>query len=1006
MGFFENAKSAISKALAGVVGGAAAKDTTPIEGVLRGVTGGAKNFVSRTGSIVRESRTQSRALRQQIKEDAPVIQARRAERFTSEKANRDVHRKRFEKRLPELLKFTAAPGLARIGIGSILNITKELGLTGEEVEIPNNFFLRSFFGEDPIQSLEKRGRTFGQRASETFAKGKSPLAVGAQLAFLPIFAGLDVLPGIGGAGKQTARQIGGSLIKKYGDEGIDIVAAMRRNADLSGFDQAKVRGVQKDLTSSGFNLQNLDSLEEIERATQTKYSGSINKFRLGTSPKANRAIDKAVDKVRPQLEKQAATTLTDDEIIAAASQAEALKTITTKDEQLKFQSSLLKLRQSVMNEASGGGITKDLIEQVKVLGSQANAWSRTGKTLAIKLGPGERIQRDLITKLGEMGTTADEILELSKGVDFNDPQQATDFYRKFVKPKFIEVLDEARYINMLSSPDTHATNLFGNLVQAVFTAPSVKLAEGVIDTFASKLTGKQREAYLSEVPEFVKGFVNSIPDAAEGALDALRGKSFIQRPDLSSTRGVPTGSKLLRPFQFVTRALEAGDVFFRTIIESSERAALAERWTKSGKKFTTEQLDTEAKKRASYFIFRQDLKPKEQGVLLNKLDDVTEVITSGVDKIPGMRWVIPFIRTPTNILKQGLEFSPFGWATLLGAKNKREQAAKALVGSIVTASTAQIMMTHETSWALPENKKERDAFLAAGGQPYAIKFGDKWIQYSKLGPLAYPIALMGAVKHEFQQNPDRFDKKTMGKITGVMSQMAGFFSDQSYVQNLDLLVDLARTDWRGDVAKRKLAGNVGRQLVPLSALLGWASRIIDPVFRDADSIPEDILKNIPFLSKTVDPKVGPDGEPAERSFPFLNAVLPFNISKVNEEFDELLGDAKGAREKWNEISELNASGDKDAANAELQRLWDDNKTLYNAVVKEKLWEELGITKDERDLASMQVANGERSREIFKLVNALETREAKNALIQKFWDAGMISDDVNKQLNELIAKSQQ
>jgi len=94
-----------------------------------------------------------------------------------------------------------------------------------------------------------------------------------------------------------------------------------------------------------------------------------------------------------------------------------------------------------------------------------------------------------------------------------------------------------------------------------------------------------------------------------------------------------------------------------------------------------------------------------------------------------------------NILKQGIEYSPLGITTLPGAANKTEQLAKSMVGSSVLLGASWLAMNGRTTWATPTSPKEKEAFYASGRQPYSIKIGDNWVSYSKLGPLAYPIAM-------------------------------------------------------------------------------------------------------------------------------------------------------------------------------------------------------------------------------------------------------------------------
>jgi hypothetical protein len=89
-----------------------------------------------------------------------------------------------------------------------------------------------------------------------------------------------------------------------------------------------------------------------------------------------------------------------------------------------------------------------------------------------------------------------------------------------------------RYINLLSSPKTHIVNAFSNILQATVLRPATRLAFGVIDNIGVKLTGKEQQYYVRQVPAYYRGAFNSIGEAASNALKAFKGETFTLRPDL------------------------------------------------------------------------------------------------------------------------------------------------------------------------------------------------------------------------------------------------------------------------------------------------------------------------------------------------------------------------------------------------------------------------------------------------------------------------------------------
>ncbi len=100
-----------------------------------------------------------------------------------------------------------------------------------------------------------------------------------------------------------------------------------------------------------------------------------------------------------------------------------------------------------------------------------------------------------------------------------------------------------------------------------------------------------------------------------------------------------------------------------------------------------------------------------------------------------------------------IEYSPLGGATIKGSKDKTEQLAKTLIGTIVTALAAYIISKTESTWEMPIGSKEKELFISSGRIPFAIKLGGTWYSYNRLGPIGFPIAIAAASKWYFSENP-------------------------------------------------------------------------------------------------------------------------------------------------------------------------------------------------------------------------------------------------------------
>jgi hypothetical protein len=612
---------------------------------------------------------------------------------------------------------------------------------------------------------------------------------------------------------------------------------------------------------------------------------AVNLNRLNLDQEAKNKISRASQVLSPELEKVKGGKLTNAEIIEKAKESEMLGRVTTREETAQMAASVLAARQNMSKLAESPGMAKDFLENLKTVSAAATDMGRNLQKLSIDAEPGlAQTKIDLAKKLLDAGVDIDKIEAAAKDVNFNDQKQVTAFFRQFVPPTFWEKLDVYRYGNILSSPKTHIVNAASNLLQVAGVRPVLRLTTGAVDFVSSGLSGKTREYYVGQVPAYYKGMFNSMGKAFGDAVETIKGKKIVERPDIEH---IPTGSKWLAGHQSVMNMLEAGDVFFRTLATAGEEEALAYRNIKGGKQLSSIQIQLQAKTKAAETIFRGELDPKNklgQGFLLSGIDQFTNAAYQ-FRRVPGGKWIIPFIKTPMNILKQGVEYSPMGFLTVPGNVLKKEQAAKAIVGSAVFGGASMIAFSGNSTWSIPRGKKQKEAFYAAGMKPYAIKMGGKWISYSRLGPLAYPIAMAAAMKYYYEDAPDALSEEKMSKAGDVFVGLAQFFSDQSYLQGIKQAIDAISTSY----GRAGLVGSISSQLVPMSSLQRWVTQIVDPIYRKTDkdfspkAIVEKVKAGIPGLSKDLPAYKDVGDQPSKRKNMPFNAFSPVEITPENKQ---------------------------------------------------------------------------------------------------------------------------
>lgn len=637
----------------------------------------------------------------------------------------------------------------------------------------------------------------------------------------------------------------------------------------------------------------------------SEYAFNINLDKFKVSKGGKEFLKEAVKEIQPELEKIKGQPLTHDEVLEEANKANILSSAITREQQMSQEVAVYNLQKKVArlssyldkNKNAPEGLWQEYLVSLKDLSAQTTAAGRMLESL--KVSASDKSTKEILLEdiFKKTRISIDKIATEASGVDFDNLREAQIFYRKFVKPTKTEILNEYRYINLLSSPKTNIVNALGGILQIPIEA-GVKLYSGAIDRVASILPSKQRSHYVSEITPWTKGLVNSIPEAFENFKLAFEGKKMVEVPrerGLSDVFKRPALTKgLWWKIKTPIRLMESFDIFFHTIFKNAEKEALAYRFAKQGRDIDPLEIEKMADDKALYLIFRGyggTSLPVRQGKVLDAIDKTTSALYKWGNDLPIVRWFVPFVQTPVQVAKQGIELSPFGAFDLPGSEDKVDKLARIALGGTIMAAATTFALDDKITWSVPSGEKERQYFYASGKKPYSIKIGDNWVSYQTIGAAAYPVAFVAAIKH-YSDEKGMSDKQ-IEVIFNTTVGLAGFFSDQTYLQGMgDLYKAVSGSEWEGKYYAKRVLTNVPRQLIPFSSFQGWLARILDDTYRDPDTAWETIKVQLPLVSKTVPAYTTPTGEPSKRKYPIFSAFSPITVSPEDPFYTKIYEDYK------------------------------------------------------------------------------------------------------------------
>jgi hypothetical protein len=454
-----------------------------------------------------------------------------------------------------------------------------------------------------------------------------------------------------------------------------------------------------------------------------------------------------------------------------------------------------------------------------------------------------------------------------------------------------------RYMAMLTNPTTHIRNILGN---AIFV-PVRKLKNTIAAGMESAFNVKERtKAVLTAkdkpLVEFAKGDFAKVEDAitSTGKMNPsniIRDRRRIFKSNTLET--IRTKNSWL---------LEAEDAIFlrNAYADSLAQYMKANNLTPEFLSSGTEAAEVSLQKARAYAIQEaQKATYRDANAVARWLNEAKRIKGLGV----AIEGVVPFTKTPTNILRRGIEYSPIGLIKGLsydlaqvktGAKTATEaidSIASGMSGTMIMGLGVWLASLGLISGGGSDNDKERAFSDLQGEQNYALQIGDTSYTIDWLAPVALPL-FVGVELY----NALKSDGLTATETIEGLSRVADPMLNLTMLQGLNRAIRTAA--YAGDNALGALAiesasSYVG-QAVP--TVLGKAARTIDPVRRDTSATNKDSvlpafvqkainrnLAKIPFVSKTLPAYVDAWGrEQVDESLAlrlFENFFSPGYISK-------------------------------------------------------------------------------------------------------------------------------
>lgn len=484
----------------------------------------------------------------------------------------------------------------------------------------------------------------------------------------------------------------------------------------------------------------------------------------------------------------------------------------------------------------------------------------------------------------------------------------------------IEKASALRKVGPLGSIPTHLRNIFGNVIEQggreVSAAPAA-----LADAIMSAATGRRTTAGVNPLAMARAGREGG----AEGLKKAkriIRSGANVDEALEAQREEVKFDNPILQKYtQFIGRALSAEDALFKSyaLQRALENRARAQALTEARQKLITRD---QIKQRTRELIANppNDLAAGAHEDSLtavfqneNWLSDAVQRFRRGLPPAAQltMDMLLPYDKTPTNIIARAIEYSPAGFALSGGkalgavgrlAKGAREQrkaglptraAIKASIDEAITPeqqkSIAEIFGKATVGTGLmalgyalasagvmtgfydEEDKSAETRNRTMGKQPMALNLGGRSYQIGSLGPLGLIMAT-GATLYREKNRPLKDESKRtdrmIGAATNVISQVPFLEAGKQANEML-----------KGPGSYAERAGRVVASAIPS---VGGIGKLTDPYDREAKGFTGSIMGQIPGVRRFLPVKKDAQGKEIEPGYGAraLGLVDPFSSKEI------------------------------------------------------------------------------------------------------------------------------
>ena len=505
-----------------------------------------------------------------------------------------------------------------------------------------------------------------------------------------------------------------------------------------------------------------------------------------------------------------------------------------------------------------------------------------------------------------------------------DPELAQSFTNNFFKYGR-ENFETSMYNAYLSGLNTQQRNFLGNgmnvflkpLQMAMGSLGQPKQARAALAMYGS-MWQDLGEGYKIAKTSWVNNTADTLSKVEGGGTASGRTREGIQNLINRAKNPAEAGAARLLMAQYnfmaapwtqgATRMLDAADRGFR-VLSARQKVKYDQMLLNlnDGGGFNQKAYDValSSKIKGDEIVDEELFKWARTDTFQEALDNQSANLAEMLNTFPPLKYVVPFVKTPINIIKQTGNYVPLAgrivYKTGLGDVFAKEysqvmrgtdESAKAIYrgregfGTVMAVTMATLGFNGLSTGAGPRDPKLREVW-SENNRPHSIKVGGVWVSNRFLGPLGILMSAYSDIGY-LAANRGSYDS-----VQELSSQLiyatAGSLLDQSWMkaafEGMQSLHDVAMGKEIRD--PDEWVANIVRAMTPYQAALRSWNNTLTPGIRDYNNAFEKLAaETIPFAKSFLGAERTSmfTGQPvANGGLSALNQGTPFSLAEVKDD---------------------------------------------------------------------------------------------------------------------------